>query len=78
MHEAELLVQAQGGPEEGKFEDKVWKADGEKEHVSERKFVDDDGEEELIIPGSGGSQPDGEETHEMETQIFTGDTQIAA
>ncbi|EON65507.1 hypothetical protein W97_04745 [Coniosporium apollinis CBS 100218] len=71
------LYKHKEGQKKGKFEDKVWKADGEKGHVSERKFVDDDGEEELIIPGSGGSQPEGEETHEMETQIFTGDTQIA-
>jgi len=38
------------GQKRGKFEDKVWVA---KEHVSERKFVDDEGKpEELIIPGS--------------------------
>jgi hypothetical protein len=37
------------------FKDKVWVAPGkngeEKEHVSERKFVDENAEEELIIPG---------------------------
>jgi hypothetical protein len=38
------------------FKDKVWVAgkngdDASKEHVSERKFVDEEGEEELIIPG---------------------------
>lgn len=37
------------GQKRGKFEDKVWVA-GEKEHVSERKFVDEDGTEELIKP----------------------------
>lgn len=38
------------GQKRGKFDDKVWVA-GEKEHVSERKFVDDNnGEEELIKP----------------------------
>jgi len=37
------------GQKRGKFEDKVWVA-GEKEHVSERKFVDDNGIEELIKP----------------------------
>ncbi|KAL8797729.1 MAG: hypothetical protein Q9195_000081 [Heterodermia aff. obscurata] len=39
--------------EQGVFDDKVWMADGgqEKEHVSERKFVDNDTEgEELIVP----------------------------
>lgn len=41
--------------QKGAFSDKVWKADGTEsnrtEHVSERKFVDDDGkEEELIKP----------------------------
>jgi hypothetical protein len=39
------------------FQDKVWVApkdgeEGKKEHVSERKFVEDEGgEEEVIIPG---------------------------
>jgi hypothetical protein len=40
------------GQKRGKFEDKVWTADGSKEHVSERKFVDEDGPEELIVPGA--------------------------
>lgn len=39
------------GQKRGKFEDKVWVAPGEREHVSERKFVDGNAEEELIIPG---------------------------
>lgn len=41
------------GQKRGVFDDKVWVADGsqEKNHVSERKFVDDETlEEELIIP----------------------------
>jgi hypothetical protein len=43
------------GQKRGQFSDKVWVADGlKKEHVSERKFVSDDGaDEELIVPGSG-------------------------
>ncbi|KZF22391.1 nuclear polyadenylated RNA-binding protein Nab2 [Xylona heveae TC161] len=43
------------GQKRGKFEDKVWTAPGakENEHVSERKFVDDNTEEELIVPGGG-------------------------
>lgn len=36
----------------GVFKDKVWVADGAKEHLSERKFVQDNGEEELVLPGS--------------------------
>ena len=52
------------GQKRGKFGDKVWTADQEKEHVSERKFVDSEmGEEELIVPetkaedqGMSGSQ----------------------
>lgn len=50
------------GQKRGKFDDKVWQAEGsqEREHVSERKFVveDEAGEEELIVPGTqilGGS-----------------------
>ncbi|CZT02960.1 hypothetical protein WAI453_012185 [Rhynchosporium graminicola] len=39
------------GQKRGKFEDKVWTADKKKEHVSERKFVEEGGPEELIIPG---------------------------
>ncbi|KAI3322268.1 hypothetical protein HD806DRAFT_501538 [Xylariaceae sp. AK1471] len=35
----------------GTFPDKVWTADGTKSHVSERQFVDQNGGEELIIPG---------------------------
>ena len=40
------------GQSRGKFGDKVWVADGaEKQHVSERKFVDDDtADEELVLP----------------------------
>ena len=52
------------GQKRGKYGDKVWTANQENEHVSERKFVDDQmGEEELIVPeaklddqGQGGSQ----------------------
>lgn len=40
------------GQKRGKFEDKVWTADNAKEHVSERKFVDESAPEELIIPGT--------------------------
>ena len=51
------------GQKRGVFDDKVWVAEGnqEKEHVSERKFVDDElVEEELIVPLDTqlhGSQP---------------------
>ena len=42
------------GQKRGKYGDKVWTADNQKdEHVSERKFVDDEmGEEELVVPGA--------------------------
>ncbi|POS86315.1 hypothetical protein EPUL_000766 [Erysiphe pulchra] len=39
------------GQKRGKFEDKVWTANT-REHVSERKFVQDDGPEELIVSGT--------------------------
>ena len=45
------------GQKRGKFDDKVWSANDAKggEHVSERKFVDENATEELIIPsGSAG------------------------
>ncbi|KAL8703769.1 MAG: hypothetical protein Q9201_003067 [Fulgogasparrea decipioides] len=40
------------GQKKAKFGDNVWKADGDqgKEHVSERKFVDDNTTEELVVP----------------------------
>jgi hypothetical protein len=42
------------GQRRGKFEDKVWVA-GEQQHVSERKFVDENSPvEELIVPGKTG------------------------
>jgi nuclear polyadenylated RNA-binding protein NAB2 len=49
------------GQKRGRFEDKVWVANGGEggegsSHVSERRFVADEGNEELIIPGSGASQ----------------------
>ncbi|KAK4240009.1 hypothetical protein C8A03DRAFT_31850 [Achaetomium macrosporum] len=38
----------------GTFQDKVWTAnDGSKEHVSERKFVNEDAPEDVVLPGSG-------------------------
>ncbi|APA05564.1 hypothetical protein SS1G_10040 [Sclerotinia sclerotiorum 1980 UF-70] len=49
------------GQKRGKFDDKVWVADGTKEHVSERKFVDEDGNEELIVPGGAASTDTGAE-----------------
>lgn len=46
------------GQKRGKFGDKVWVApDAAKEHVSERKFVDEGGAEELIVPGSSSEAP---------------------
>jgi hypothetical protein len=40
------------GQKRGKFEDKVWTADSAKEHVSERKFVDENAPEELVVPAT--------------------------
>jgi hypothetical protein len=36
----------------GTFHDKVWVADESKEHVSERKFVDEKAPEDLVLPGA--------------------------
>ncbi|KAI4281415.1 MAG: hypothetical protein L6R38_003716 [Xanthoria sp. 2 TBL-2021] len=46
------------GQQKGAFGDKVWTADGdqEKEHVSERKFIDDNVAEELVVPSNGQAQ----------------------
>lgn len=41
------------GQKRGKFGDKVWTAEQSKEHVSDRKFVDDKmKDEELVLPGA--------------------------
>lgn len=47
----------------GVFKDKVWVADEGKEHISERKFAADGGEEETVLPGmdmgdDGGNDPE--------------------
>ncbi|KAK3383165.1 hypothetical protein B0T24DRAFT_604034 [Lasiosphaeria ovina] len=42
----------------GTFHDKVWVADEGKEHVSERKFVDENVTEDLVLPGSEGMNPE--------------------
>lgn len=49
---AKCIFKHPPGHQRGKFGDKVWTADNQKEHVSERKFVDENGPEELIVPGS--------------------------
>lgn len=47
------------GQQKGVFGDKVWTADGDqqKEHVSERKFIDDNETEELVVPSNVPVQP---------------------
>lgn len=57
--------QHEEGQKRGKFEDKVWVAgqNGQegKEHVSERKFVDEgNAVEELIVPGNPAAQQEEE------------------
>jgi hypothetical protein len=47
---AACVYKHEAGQKRGKFEDKVWVANGAKEHVSERKFVDENEDEELIKP----------------------------
>ena len=48
----------------GTFQDKVWTADKAKEHVSERKFVDDAAAEENVLP-----EQDKDMTNEEEAAI---------
>ncbi|KAL2271119.1 hypothetical protein VTJ83DRAFT_490 [Remersonia thermophila] len=46
----------------GTFQDKVWTAeDANKEHVSERKFVKDDAQEDVVLPGSMDKDMDAEQ-----------------
>ena len=59
------------GQKRGVFNDKVWTADGsqEKEHVSERKFVDSEMDgEELVVPEN---QAHGSQSSEHGTEIAT-------
>lgn len=51
----------------GTFQDKVWTADGSKDHVSERKFVDPSAPEELLVPG--GAFEAAQETAAMDESI---------
>ncbi|PQE14263.1 hypothetical protein CJF31_00006835 [Rutstroemia sp. NJR-2017a BVV2] len=55
------------GQKRGKFDDKVWVADGGKEHVSERKFVDEEGQEELIVPGAADTNAESNANTEIVT-----------
>ena len=59
------------GQKRGAFNDKVWVADGgqEREHVSERKFIDDEtAEEELIVPES---QANGSQHSSLGAEVVT-------
>jgi len=42
----------------GTYQDKVWKAGEEGEHVSERKFVNESAPEDLVLPGSEEQNPE--------------------
>ncbi|KAI5867045.1 hypothetical protein GGS23DRAFT_593775 [Durotheca rogersii] len=48
----------------GTFHDKVWTADGAREHVSERKFVNQSGPEEFVMPGTEGLGTEGSVSQE--------------
>ncbi|TVY85479.1 Nuclear polyadenylated RNA-binding protein NAB2 [Lachnellula suecica] len=63
---AACVYKHEDGQKRGKFEDKVWVANGAKEHVSERKFVDENGEEELIRPGE-----EGQSQESVATEVIT-------
>lgn len=47
------------GQKRGKYGDKVWTAEQEKEHVSERKFIDDNMDEEELVVGEPAEAPEG-------------------
>lgn len=68
--------QQQAPPETGFAGHKVWKAPGA--HVSERKFVNEQAEEELIIPGQGstsaGDSGNGEGNNQQQDQQHGLDT----
>ncbi|KYK56002.1 hypothetical protein DCS_07967 [Drechmeria coniospora] len=49
-------VFAHDAGQHGGFRDKVWTAESGGEHVSERKFVDDDAPVEQVTPGQGGQE----------------------
>jgi nuclear polyadenylated RNA-binding protein NAB2 len=52
LPKANCIFKYVDGQKRGKFEDKVWTADSAKEHVSERKFVDENALEEFIVPAT--------------------------
>lgn len=47
------------GQKRGKYGDKVWTADQQKEHVSERKFIGEDAEDEELIKPAENSEDQG-------------------
>lgn len=59
------------GQQRGKFGDKVWTADQDKEHVSDRKFVDDEmKDEELVLP-HGKMDEQGNGSQHSGTEVVT-------
>ena len=65
------------GQKRGKFGDMVWKADGSggeavggREHVSERKFIAEDGPEELVVPEGNGA-PGGSQESQDDAEIVS-------
>ncbi|TGJ86229.1 hypothetical protein E0Z10_g2538 [Xylaria hypoxylon] len=53
----------------GTFPDKVWTADGSRNHVSERQFVGQNGAEEFIIPGTEEEEYTAEDMAAMDASI---------
>ncbi|KAL8860401.1 MAG: hypothetical protein Q9178_003060 [Gyalolechia marmorata] len=62
------------GQQKGTFGDKVWTADGdqEKEHVSERKFIDDDVAEELVVPNNNQAHANGSNREVFNVAVLGG------
>lgn len=56
-------------PGQKKSNSNVWVAPKEGEHVSERKFIDENREEELIIPGQEGQNGQTQAPESMEQDV---------
>ncbi|TVY32535.1 Protoporphyrinogen oxidase [Lachnellula subtilissima] len=72
---AACVYKHEEGQKRGKFEDKVWVANGAKDHVSERKFIDENGEEELIKPGTSQEMHSQESSGTAESRCTGNETQ---
>ena len=69
---SECVYKHAEGQKRGKYGDKVWTADQDQVHVSERKFVDDEmGDEELVRGQDGSAEDNGHGGSQHSAEVVT-------